>query len=126
MCFRDNESLIIELGRALRIGEYKSKVYLLILSEVSDDLEKMPLKCDWILRQGANVGQTKREIIAHLATLDNTFDITYEQCRLRKKYCKRPMDIYNDSDKFGDDIHLSDHFEVRKLYVVLYPILIVY
>lgn len=75
-------------------------------------MEKMPLKCDWILRHGANVGQTKREIIAHLATLDHTFDIAYEQCRLRKKFNKRPMEIYNDSDKFGDDIRLSEHVEV--------------
>lgn len=83
------------------------------MSEVNDDFDKMPVKCNWILQTGANVGQTKREIISQMATQDLSFNVSYEHCRLRKKIGKYPTEIYNDNDKFGDDIRLSENFEVR-------------
>lgn len=90
------------------------------MSEVSDNFEKMPVKCDWILRTGANVGQTKREIISQLATQDSSFNTSYEHCRLRKKFGKYPTDIYNDNEKFGDDIRLTENFEVSYFYLCIY------
>lgn len=103
------------MGRALRKGEYKCKIHYLKLEDAaSDDFDKMPVVCDWILRNGAEVGQTKREIIAHLSTIEPKFNITYETCRLRKKSYRAPLDIYTDNQQFGDDdIRLSDNFEVR-------------
>lgn len=102
------------MGRALRKGEFKCKVYHLKLSDSSkDDFEKLPVLCEWIFRNGADVGQTKREIIAHLATVDPKFqNMTYDTCRLRKNGCRFPSDIYTDDKKFDDDIRLSESFEV--------------
>ncbi|KAJ6641819.1 Ubiquitin carboxyl-terminal hydrolase 47 [Pseudolycoriella hygida] len=108
--FSDNERLVIELGRALRKGEYKCKISYLKLSEVKDDMEQLSFMCDWILRNGANVGQTKREIVAHLSTLGH--DIPYDKCRLRHQNRRLPMEIYLDDQKFGDDIRLSENAEV--------------
>lgn len=101
---------MIELGRALRKGEYKCKISYLKLSQIKDDMEQLTFMCDWILRNGANVGQTKREVIAHLATLGH--DIQYENCRLRHQNRRLPMEIYLDDQKFGDDIRLSENLEV--------------
>lgn len=75
----------------------------------------MPVVCDWILRNGAEVGQTKREIIAHLKTVDSKYSLTYENCRLRKKSYRAPLDIYTDNQQFGDDIRLTDNFEVYSI-----------
>ena len=33
-------------------------------------IEKLPFLCDYILRNGAEVGQTKREILAHIGSVD--------------------------------------------------------
>jgi ubiquitin carboxyl-terminal hydrolase 47 len=109
---RDGERLQIELGRALRDGEYKCKLYFLKLSEINDEMEKMPYLCETILRYGAEVGQTKREILAHIATLDPKYNIPYDKCRLRRKSYKNPSKIFLDDQKFGDDIMLTTSYEV--------------
>lgn len=115
--YRDNERLVIELGRALRKGEYKCKVHFLKLNDVvKDDFEKLPVLCEWIFRNGADVGSTKREIIAHLSTVDPKFhSLTMETCRLRKNGYRAPCEIYTDDMKFDDDIRLSESFEVTFL-----------
>lgn len=101
--FKDEERLVIELGRALRKGEFKVKLYYLSVAEMSD-IEKLPFVCDYILRDSAEVGQTKREIIAHIRGLDEKYaNLTYERTRLRKKSWKSPAQIYMDDQKFGDD-----------------------
>lgn len=101
--FKDEERLVIELGRALRKGEFKVKLYYLNVAEISD-LEKLPFVCDYILRDSAEVGQTKREIIAHIRGLDEKYaGMTYDRTRLRKKSWKSPAQIYMDDQKFGDD-----------------------
>lgn len=106
--FKDAERVSIELGRALRKDEFKCKLYHLNLSEITDDTEKIPFVCEYILRNGAEVGQTKREILAHLVQVDKKFErLTYERTRLRKKNWKCPTKIYFDDQKFGDDILLS-------------------
>lgn len=101
--FKDEERLVIELGRALRKGEFKVKLYYLNVGELTD-LEKLPFVCDYILRDSAEVGQTKREMIAHMRGLDNKYaHLSYERTRLRKKSWKSPAQIYIDDQKFGDD-----------------------
>lgn len=101
--FKDEERLVIELGRALRKGEFKVKLYFLNITEVTD-LEKLPFVCDYILRESAEVGQTKREILAHIRNLDEKYaNLTFERTRLRKKSWKSPAQIYIDEQKFGDD-----------------------
>lgn len=101
--FKDEERLVIELGRALRKGEFKVKLHYLKVSEM-DDIEKLPFVCDYILRESSEVGQTKREIIAHIRGLDEKYaNLTFENTRLRKKSWKSPAQIYMDDQKFGDD-----------------------
>lgn len=101
--FKDEERLVIELGRALRKGEFKVKLYYMNVTELTD-LEKLPFVCDYILRDSAEVGQTKREIIAHIRGLDEKYaNLTFERTRLRKKSWKGPAQIYVDDQKFGDD-----------------------
>lgn len=101
--FKDEERLVIELGRALRKGEFKVKLYYLKVEEVTD-LEKLPFICDYILQDFAEIGQTKREIIAHIRTLDEKYaNLTFERTRLRKKSWKSPAQIFLNDQKFGDD-----------------------
>ena len=112
--FKEEERLVIELGRALRKGEFKVKLYYLNILEVTD-IEKLPFVCDYILRNGAEVGQTKREILAHIRSVDEKYSkLTYERSRLRKKNWKSPTQIFIDDQKFGDDIIISSstHFEI--------------
>ncbi|CAO1302522.1 unnamed protein product [Diamesa serratosioi] len=112
--FKDDERLVIELGRALRKGEFKVKLYYLNILEVTD-IEKLPFVCDYILRNGAEVGQTKREILAHIGSVDEKYSkLTYERSRLRKKNWKSPTQIFIDDQKFGDDIIISSttQFEI--------------
>lgn len=112
--FKDEERLVIELGRALRKGEFKVKLYYLKVSELTD-LEKLPFVCDYILRESAEVGQTKREILAHIRGLDEKYaNLTYETTRLRKKSWKSPAQIYLDDQKFGDDyiIKVSTNIDI--------------
>lgn len=107
------------MGRALRKGEFKCKVHFLKLSDAAkDDFDKLPVLCEWIFRNGADVGSTKREMIAHLATVDAKFQsLTMDTCRLRKNGCRSPSDIYTDDLKFDDDIRLSESFEVGGFFV---------
>lgn len=110
--FSDGERLTIELGRALRSGEYKCKVYFLKLSDVSETNEALTFLCDWILCNGVTVEKTKREILAQIANSDPQYDIPIERCRLRKKSANAPGKIYLDEHVFGDDIALLSNYEV--------------
>lgn len=108
----DGERLTIELGRALRSGEYKCKVYYMKLADVSETAETLTFLCDWILCNGASVGKTKREILAQIASNDALYDIPIERCRLRKKSANSPGKIYLDDQVFGDDVILLSNYEV--------------
>lgn len=112
---REGERLVIELGRALRKGEYKCKVFFMRLADcIAPDFKHLQPVCDYILCTGADVGSTKRAIIAQLASTDPKYStLTYESCRLRMKSYRTPMDVYTDELKFGDDISISNSFEVN-------------
>lgn len=114
----DGERLTIELGRALRSGEYKCKVYYMKLSEINESSELQTFLCDWILCNGASVGKTKREILAQIASNDPQYQIPYERCRLRKKSTYGPNKIYLDDQIFGDDIILLSNYEVCLEYTI--------
>lgn len=112
--YSDGERLTIELGRALRSGEYKCKVYYMKLADVSDTAENLTFLCDWILCNGASVGKTKREILAQIASNDTPYDIPIERCRLRKKNANSPGKIFLDEQVFGDDVFLLSNYEVSQ------------
>lgn len=109
---RDGERLTIELGRALRNGEYKCKVHYLKLSENIDEMEKMPFLCDWILCNGASIGKTKREILAHISTIEPKYEIAYERCRLRKLNLRSPGKVYVDDQRFSEYDGLTSDMQV--------------
>lgn len=111
--YSDGERLTIELGRALRSGEHKCKVYYMKLYEINDtSSEPFTFLCDWILCNGASVGKTKREILAQIASTDPQYNIPYERCRLRKKSVNAPTKIFLDDQVFGDDVILLSNYEV--------------
>lgn len=107
---REGERLSIELGRALRKGEYKCKVSYMRLVECSAmDFERLQPVCDYIVCSGASVASTKRGILAQLAQLDPIkYNASYESCRLRRKVCRSPNEVYQDDQKFNDDILISE------------------
>lgn len=104
--FSDGERLTIELGRALRSGEYKCKVYHMKLLKDLDQNEPLTFVCDWILCNGASVSKTKREILAQIANDPRYQSIQLDYCRLRKKSGLAPGKIFYDDQIFGDDIIL--------------------
>lgn len=108
--YKDGERLIIELGRK---GEYKLKVYFLKLSDITDDTEdKTPFLCDWVFRNGAKVGDTKRDLLAYVSQLDSKYNIPFDKCRLRKKGNNNPQNVFMDDQLFDRDIDISSHQEV--------------
>lgn len=116
----DGERLSIELGRALRPGEYKCKLYHMKLSDMVDDYEKITFLCEWILCKGASVEKTKRDILAHITKIDPKYDISYDCARLRRKTGKTPAQIYVDNEIFGEEIVIGSISEVMALHQFLH------
>lgn len=105
---------MIELGRTLRKGEHKYKVFHMKLADISlPGFEQLPQVTEFIVCNGAEVGQVKRAILADLAAIDPKYDISYDACRLRKKSYRTPSDIFTDDQRFGDDIQMAENREVR-------------
>lgn len=113
----EGERLTIELGRALREGEHKCKVFYMKLSDTSDNTEPLSFLCDWILCSGATVEKTKREILAQIASNEQQIEIPYNRCRLRRKCGSAPNKIFFDNQVFGDDIILLSNYEVSFRYI---------
>lgn len=109
----DGERLSIELGRALRPGEHKCKLFYMRLSDMVDDYEKIILLCEWILCKGATVEKTKRDILAHIAKIDPKYDVAFDKCRLRRKVGKSPAQIYMNEEVIGEDFSLTVITEVN-------------
>lgn len=105
--YTDGDRLTIELGRVLRKGEYQINLYYFNVNHLTDDVDKLPYLCNWIVRNGQMVGQIKRDILAHLGTIDDRYHtMTYDRCRLRKKGWKSICKVYTDDQKIGDDVQL--------------------
>ncbi|XP_055533774.1 ubiquitin carboxyl-terminal hydrolase 47 isoform X2 [Wyeomyia smithii] len=106
--YNDGERLTIELGRVLRKGEYKINLYYFNVNDLTDDTEKLPFLCNWFVRNGELVGQIKRDILAHLVSIDNKYStLTFDRCRLRKKSWKSISKVFTDDQKIGTDVSLS-------------------
>ncbi|XP_062708304.1 ubiquitin carboxyl-terminal hydrolase 47 [Aedes albopictus] len=106
--YKDGDRLTIELGRVLRKGEYKINLYYFNVNDVVDDLDNLPLLCNWIVRNGQEVGQIKKDVLAHLATSDSKYNnLMHERCRLRKKCWKSISKVYTDEQKIGEDVALT-------------------
>ncbi|XP_026465548.1 ubiquitin carboxyl-terminal hydrolase 47-like isoform X2 [Ctenocephalides felis] len=103
--FRDEEYLSIKLGRTLRPGEYRGKIYLL---QEKDSSEPFKVLCEWILSHEYTVAQFKAELFQRHPELEPPYD----RWRVRKKNWKNPAKIYLDSMNFMDDISLYSNWEI--------------
>lgn len=59
----DDPQIAVRLGRALRPGEVRGKIYQL---KINDPHERSQLLFEWVLSSGVQVGQMKRDILAEL------------------------------------------------------------
>ncbi|XP_046413365.1 ubiquitin carboxyl-terminal hydrolase 47 isoform X1 [Neodiprion fabricii] len=94
-CYQDGERLSVKLGRALRSGEFKVKLFQLLIHST----EPFKFLCDWIVSNEMTVGQAKKEILAEIKRKYN-IDIPYEKCRLRRKNYKTASKVCLDEEKF--------------------------
>lgn len=85
------------------------------------DFERLQPVCVYIVCSGASVASTKRGILAQLATLDpSKYNASYESCRLRHKRSRSILEVYQDDQKFGEDITITESgIEVSVMCVVL-------
>lgn len=59
----DDPQIAVRLGRALRPGEVRGKIYQL---KINDSEERSQLLFEWVLSSGRQIGQMKREILIEL------------------------------------------------------------
>ncbi|XP_059615711.1 ubiquitin carboxyl-terminal hydrolase 47 isoform X2 [Phlebotomus argentipes] len=111
--YKECEGLTVELGRVLNETEHMCKVYFLKISELSEEMEKLPFVCDWILEDGTTVADTKARLIKYLASVDEKYaHLTPERCRLRKKSWRTVGKVFTDDQVFNDGISISLNFEM--------------
>lgn len=59
----DDPHVIVRLGRALRPGEVRCKIFQL---NINDQVERTKLLFEWILSSGQQVGKLKLDILAEM------------------------------------------------------------
>ncbi|XP_076350596.1 ubiquitin carboxyl-terminal hydrolase 47-like isoform X3 [Tachypleus tridentatus] len=107
MSYSEDSKLTVKLGRALQKGEYRVKVYQLLVN----DSEPAKFLIDWVFSRGMTVLQAKKEILPEIRE-NCGLDIPLNRCRLRKKCWKNPGTIYLDIERFETDIPLFANWEV--------------
>ncbi|XP_048515224.1 ubiquitin carboxyl-terminal hydrolase 47 isoform X2 [Athalia rosae] len=105
-CYQDGERLRLQLGRALRSGEFKVKLFQLLIHST----EPFKFLCDWIVSKEMTVGQAKKEILAEIKRKYD-IDIPYEKCRLRRKNYKAASKVFLDEEKF-EELRLHTQCEI--------------
>ncbi|GAB1599175.1 ubiquitin carboxyl-terminal hydrolase 47-like isoform X1 [Argonauta hians] len=107
LSFLEDGKLNIKLGRALRPGEYRVKVYQLLV----DEPEPCKFLIETIFTKRMSVLESKKQILAELKEQCN-LEILLSRCRLRKKSWKNPGAVYLDNQLYDDDISLYTHWEI--------------
>lgn len=105
--YKNEEYLAIKLGRALRVGEYRVRVYQLL----PDSPQPIKYLCDWVVAKGVTVGETKKEILEEISTKCG-IKIPFDRCRLRKKNWKNPVKVLLDSQVWVDDIPVFSSWDI--------------
>lgn len=62
-----NTQVVIRLGRALKPGEYRGKIYQLNLNPAPGE-ERSKFLFEWVMSSGIPIGQMKRDILAEAKT----------------------------------------------------------
>ncbi|XP_043561609.1 ubiquitin carboxyl-terminal hydrolase 47 isoform X3 [Chiloscyllium plagiosum] len=105
--FSDDNKVTIRLGRALRKGEYRVKVYQLLVN----DPEPCKFLLDAVFAKGMTVRQSKEELLPQLREQCG-LDLCIDRFRLRKKTWKNPGTIFLDYHIYEEDINISTNWEV--------------
>ncbi|KAF2365830.1 hypothetical protein FHG87_003424 [Trinorchestia longiramus] len=107
--FGDSCKLVAKLDRALQVGEYRGKVYML---DLTNNEEPAKFLIEFVLRENDSVGQAKAAIVAEVdAKLGLTLRV--EDVRLRRKSWKNPQSVYLDHQSFCErDIALHNSWEL--------------
>ncbi|KAM8877352.1 ubiquitin carboxyl-terminal hydrolase 47 isoform 1-T1 [Synchiropus picturatus] len=105
--FSDDNKITIRLGRALKKGEYRVKVYQLLLNE----LEPCKFLVDTVFAKGMTVRQSKEELLPLLKE-QCKLDLSIDRVRLRKKTWKNPGTVFLDYHVYEEDISISSNWEV--------------
>lgn len=59
----DDPQIVVRLGRALRSGEIRGKIYQY---KINEPVEQAHLLFEWVLSSGVQIGQMKRDILAEV------------------------------------------------------------
>ncbi|CAH1800062.1 unnamed protein product, partial [Owenia fusiformis] len=105
--YGDESKLNVKLGRALKKGEYRVKVYQL----VTDEQEPGKFLLDTIFAKGMTVLESKKLILPEIQALCGP-DCTAESIRLRRKTWKNPGTIYLNEQRYEDDIPIFANWEI--------------
>lgn len=107
LSFLEDGKLNVKMGRALRPGEHRVKVYLLNVNEV----EPCKFLMETIFAKGMNVLQSKELILPEIKEKCGV-DIPIDRCRLRKKSWKNPGTVYINTQVYEDEIAIFPNWEV--------------
>ncbi|KAK7175788.1 hypothetical protein R3I93_000144 [Phoxinus phoxinus] len=105
--FSDDNKITIRLGRALKKGEYRVKVYQLLVN----DPEPCKFLLDSVFAKGMTVRQSKEELLPQLKD-QCKLDLSIDRFRLRKKTWKNPGTVFLDYHVYEEDINISSNWEV--------------
>ncbi|XP_040845044.1 ubiquitin carboxyl-terminal hydrolase 47 isoform X8 [Ochotona curzoniae] len=105
--FSDDTKITIRLGRALKKGEYRVKVYQLLVNEQ----EPCKFLLDAVFAKGMTVRQSKEELIPQLREHCG-LELSIDRFRLRKKTWKNPGTVFLDYHIYEEDINISSNWEV--------------
>ncbi|KAM8970162.1 ubiquitin carboxyl-terminal hydrolase 47 isoform X3 [Sarcophilus harrisii] len=105
--FSDDNKITIRLGRALKKGEYRVKVYQLLVNEQ----EPCRFLLDAVFAKGMTVRQSKEELIPQLREQCG-LEVSIDRFRLRKKTWKNPGTVFLDYHVYEEDINISSNWEV--------------
>uniref|UniRef100_A0A8C2BQH2 Ubiquitin carboxyl-terminal hydrolase 47 n=1 Tax=Cyprinus carpio TaxID=7962 RepID=A0A8C2BQH2_CYPCA len=105
--FSDDNKITIRLGRALKKGEYRVKVYQLLVN----DPEPCKFLLDTVFAKGMTVRQSKEELLPQLKD-QCKLDLSTDRFRLRKKTWKNPGTVFLDYHVYEEDINISSNWEV--------------
>ncbi|XP_077482778.1 ubiquitin carboxyl-terminal hydrolase 47 [Stigmatopora argus] len=105
--FSDDNKITIRLGRALKKGEYRVKVYQLLVNEQ----EPCKFLVDTVFAKGMTVRQSKEELLPLLRE-QCKLDLSIDRVRLRKKTWKNPGTVFLDYHVYEEDISISSNWEV--------------
>ncbi|XP_018012833.1 ubiquitin carboxyl-terminal hydrolase 47 isoform X3 [Hyalella azteca] len=107
--FGDCCKLGVKLDRALQVGEFRGKVYLL---DLTNNEEPAKFLIEFVMRENDTVSQAKAAILAEVKARLG-LELKFEDVRLRRKSWKNPQSVYLDHQVFSArDIALHSNWEL--------------